>query len=553
MAFYLEGGLDNVTISMTFQDSTINLTTLPNGTFSLTLPQNQMVRIGFSKHSYQAVTLVFDTRGVPEALWSSRPLFSDLELIMRRLGDIPLPLVDQLGRLYYNSSKEHIDFAITSKRDKKKVPEADNAMLLMQRAVDRNKTLASLEVLEEEKQPERPRASKISLERTRIIQVPDTVTITSSFDLSLLGEGASIGEAEIAGRQKAIEQARIRLELDRFQSTTTSDSLLLLYRANQIKAAEMEIESAKSLIELQKSEINSQERSLKFLALSLSLFLILASVAYIFYRDKLRTNTLLKKRNQRIVESLSYAKRIQQAILIPESEIRNHLPKSFVFYRPRDIVSGDFYWFTERKGKLVLAAIDCTGHGVPGVFMSLIGNTLINEIILEKEILNPAQVLELLDEGVRESLHQNGNGVVSQDGMEMSICVIDPKRRKVSYAGAVVPIYVVDKNKIQVLKGSSRSIGGNRPANGSRKKVRFGSHEFQMDLGAEVFMFTDGYMDQFGSPEYTKFNAGRFKKLLCDIQGDSVKKQKKQLEQAFDQWKGETPQTDDTLIMGFKF
>ena len=380
-----------------------------------------------------------------------------------------------------------------------------------------------------------------------------TITITSKFDLFLLGEGVTIGEAEIAGRQKAIDEARISLDLDRLQAITTSDSLLLLYRANQIDAAELEMKGAKNLIELQKSEINTQERSVQFLALSLSLLLILASVAYIFYKDKLRINRVLKKKNQRILESLSYAKRIQQAILIPESEIQNYLPNSFVYYQPRDIVSGDFYWFTKRKGKLVLAVIDCTGHGVPGAFMSLIGNTLMNEIILEKEILNPAQVLELLDSGVRESLHQNGNGTLSQDGMEMSICVIDPKRRKVTYAGAIVPIYIVDNDQIQVLKGSSRSIGGSQQINGHRKKVKFRSHEFQMNQGAEVFMFTDGYMDQFGGPEYTKFNAPRFKKLLSEIRGNPIKEQKDKLEQAFKQWKGESPQTDDTLVVGFKF
>ena len=236
-----------------------------------------------------------------------------------------------------------------------------------------------------------------------------------------------------------------------------------------------------------------------------------------------------------------------------ESEIQSYLPNSFIYYKPRDIVSGDFYWFSERKGKLVLAAIDCTGHGVPGAFMSLIGNTLMNEIILEKEVLDPARVLELLDDGVRGSLHQKGNGTVSQDGMEMSICIIEPQENLVTYAGAVVPIYVIDKNQIQVLKGSSRSIGGTRKKNRAAKKVKFESHEFRMDNGAEVFMFTDGYMDQFGGPNYTKFNARRFKQLLIELHGISVTEQKEKLDRTLAQWKGESPQTDDMLILGFKF
>ncbi len=271
-------------------------------------------------------------------------------------------------------------------------------------------------------------------------------------------------------------------------------------------------------------------------------------------------NKDLEKKNVLITDNITYAKRIQDAILPSEKLIKTYLPDSFLFFKPRDIVSGDFYWFSEQDGKLFIAVIDCTGHGVPGAFMSMIGNTLLNEIVNNKKVYSPAKILEELNTGVVYSLKQGPGQEGSQDdGMDISMCCIDNKspdsNNEIQIACANQMVYLINNDKIKEIEGDIFSIGGGTLSKKSGQ--RFTNHSITIEKGTTIYLFTDGYQDQFGGESASggkgkKFMTQRFKKLLLDIHKLEMQEQLNQISSAYESWKGNLKQVDDILVMGIR-
>jgi ligand-binding sensor domain-containing protein/serine phosphatase RsbU (regulator of sigma subunit) len=258
---------------------------------------------------------------------------------------------------------------------------------------------------------------------------------------------------------------------------------------------------------------------------------------------------IVLEKNQKITDSINYAKRIQHAILPSEELIRSYLPDSFIFYRPKDIVSGDFYWFTSNGNKLVIAIADCTGHGVPGAFMSMIGNTLLNEIINVKNISEPNQILDHLNKGVVSLLHQSASEPMEQDdGMDISILAIDKTNNEIEYAGANHIAYLFNPTVQKTLKGDVFSIGGMF----GKTDISFSSQKVKVEKGATIYLFTDGFMDQFGGEKNTKFLSSNFLQLIQNVQSYDLVEQKRIIDAAFNSWKGNIVQTDDVLLMGIR-
>lgn len=258
---------------------------------------------------------------------------------------------------------------------------------------------------------------------------------------------------------------------------------------------------------------------------------------------------IVLEKNLKITDSINYAKRIQHAILPSEELIRSYLPDSFIFYRPKDIVSGDFYWFTSNGSKLIIAIADCTGHGVPGAFMSMIGNTLLNEIVNVKNISEPDQILDHLNKGVVSLLHQATSESVEQDdGMDISILAIDKTNNEIEYAGANHIAYLFNPTLQKTLKGDVFSIGGMF----GKTDINFSSQKVKVEKGATIYLFTDGFMDQFGGEKNTKFLSSNFLQLLQNVQSYDLDKQKGIIDAAFNSWKGNIVQTDDVLLMGIR-
>lgn len=260
-----------------------------------------------------------------------------------------------------------------------------------------------------------------------------------------------------------------------------------------------------------------------------------------------RTHELAQK-NADITSSIQYAKRIQSAILPDLDAIFGHLPQSFVLYKPKDIVSGDFYWFAERNGKCIIAVGDCTGHGVPGALMSMIGHNLLNQIVLEKGVIEPDQVLNRLNEGVRAALKQDYHEQDTTDGMDIAICTIDKAKREVLYAGALRPLIVMRKVVMSKVESDRFPIGGSQDT----RDRKFTLHRFPVDPGDTLYMFSDGYADQFGGEKGKKFMMKNLLQKLVAISHLPMDEQARLLEETFEEWKGEYQQVDDVLLVGIR-
>ena len=249
-----------------------------------------------------------------------------------------------------------------------------------------------------------------------------------------------------------------------------------------------------------------------------------------------------------VTDSIKYAQKIQEAILPPENHVRRLLPDSFILYRPKDIVSGDFYWLGEANDKVFFAAVDCTGHGVPGAFMSIVGYNQLKQAIITTGGSNPAQILDHLNQGVSETLHQKEENSTSKDGMDIAICSLNPKTLELEYAGAFNPLYLLRNNEIVETKGNKFPIGsfldGETP--------NFTNHKIQLEKGDQIYIFSDGYADQFGGPRGKKFMYKRFRELLIANSRKDLTIQKDLLKEALFDWMKNEEQVDDILVIGVR-
>ena len=259
---------------------------------------------------------------------------------------------------------------------------------------------------------------------------------------------------------------------------------------------------------------------------------------------------LLENVNEKMLDSINYAKYIQESFLRSESDVQKHLPEFFILNRPKDIVSGDFYWFSQQGTKSIIAVVDCTGHGVPGAFMSMMGNTLLNEIVNTLGTTDPAQILDKLHKGVYYTLQQNQSTNSAQDGMDIAICVYDHTTRELSFAGAHNPIYIV-QTKPELIKADAVSIGGSHAMFMGTKKG-FTTKVIDCKSKTEIYLFSDGFIDQFGGPKRKKFGYDNFEAMLREVSDLPMQEQKMIFEKQFDQWKGNQSQIDDVLVMGIK-
>ena len=249
-----------------------------------------------------------------------------------------------------------------------------------------------------------------------------------------------------------------------------------------------------------------------------------------------------------VTDSIKYAKRIQEAILPPDSLVKRVLPNSFVLYKPKDIVSGDFYWMDEKNGKSLFAAVDCTGHGVPGAFMSIVGYNLLKHVVNSNESTSPSEILDRLNEGVSETLHHGHQDSQAKDGMDISFCTIDFKKLELEYAGAYNPLYLIREGQLIQTKADKFPIG---LFLGEEKK-KFTNHTVQLQKGDSVYIFSDGYADQFGGPNGKKFMANHFRDLLMEVHNEPIEKQKEVLNKTIEEWRGPLDQVDDILVIGLK-
>lgn len=292
--------------------------------------------------------------------------------------------------------------------------------------------------------------------------------------------------------------------------------------------------------------------------------LLLGLVFFIFkgYRTKKKANYLLKEKNeiihqqkalveeqhQDITDSIKYAQRIQGAILPPKNMWDKILPNSFVLYMPKDILSGDFYWIEETKDYIYVAAADCTGHGVPGALISIVNFNLLNKAVLEKGLVLPSEILDAVNLWLTDSLHQTYRESAVRDGMDVTLIAIHKHSNEVLFTGANNPIYIVSNDELKQIKGDKFPVG----AFVEDQIQKFTTKRFTVNKGDCIYLFSDGFADQFGGDNGKKYKYAPFQQKLITISDLPLPEQRKQMKEEFNKWKGKHEQVDDVLLVGIK-
>lgn len=354
------------------------------------------------------------------------------------------------------------------------------------------------------------------------------------------------------------------------------DSLLNEESTKQVAEVQTKYETEKKEVMIQLLNKDKENQLYIIYSATGGLILVSALAFFVFrgYKQKRKANSLLKEKNLIIVEknkditdSIRYAKRIQEAIFPPNKLVNKFLPESFILFKPKDIVSGDFYWFAEKNGKILIAAVDCTGHGVPGAFMSIVGHNLLEQAINEKLLYTPSEILNHLNEGLSQTLRQTYEESSVRDGMDMVLCTIDFSNKTIQYSGANNPLWVVKKKNaesigkpVPVIAESGEyvlnEIKADKQPIGSflgEQRKPFTNHELKVESGDSIYLFSDGYADQFGGPKGKKFKYKQLGEVIMEIHDKPMTDQRRILLKKFEAWKGMLEQVDDLLVIGIRF
>jgi len=269
-----------------------------------------------------------------------------------------------------------------------------------------------------------------------------------------------------------------------------------------------------------------------------------------YYQEILAKNKIIEEKNKQFTDSIRYAGIILDSLRTPESEFHNQFPNSFLIFLPKDIVSGDFYWFAQipKTKKFIVIAADCTGHGVPGALLATIGNIILKDVVFDTKIYEPDEILLELHKNLRKILWQDKTNSQLFDGMEVAVCVIDQASNILQYAGAVSDLVYFQNGKLKQISGSIFEIGGMQ----SNKPVKFEKHSISIDVETTVYLFSDGIYDQIGGHEGKRFTKEKLFNFLVQAQQLPFDEQKKLLHDVFQKWMGTNHQTDDVLLMGFQ-
>lgn len=369
----------------------------------------------------------------------------------------------------------------------------------------------------------------------------------------------AIAQTELEKRQLMIERNVQEVKLLEQENELKEYAIKQSETALQQKAVEAR-EQQKNIELLNKDKLLKEKELKQQQTLTYSflgggvLLLSLLVVAVKGYRQKQAANKLLshqkdiiEEKNRDITDSIRYAKRIQHAVLPTQKLMNENLHEHFVLFRPKDIVSGDFYWAAKAGDKFFYAAADCTGHGVPGAFMSLIGTSFLNEIVVKKQIHRPDLILDELRENIIHALNPEGNEQETKDGMDITLCCLDKEKMLLAFASAFNGLYLVRHNTLQEFKGDKFPVGKY-----ADEKKAFTLREIPLLKGDLIYCFSDGYADQFGGEKGKKFKYSQLKELLVSISDKPMHVQQQVLEKTFESWKGNLEQVDDVCVIGVR-
>lgn len=399
-------------------------------------------------------------------------------------------------------------------------------------------------------------------------------------ELMIEQQQAELRSKQLEAEQHTREMERLALlkkmqdlELKQKSKELSKTTDALAEEKKQAELRNMELDVANRERKVKDQELKQNMRYMYFLLGGLGVVAVFSFFLYRNIQQKKKANALLaqqaseieekskiiEQKNVETEQSIVYAKRIQFSILPPPTEIARHLHNYFILYKPKDIVSGDFYFFSEKyadspdkKGEVILAAIDCTGHGVPGAFMSMVGNEKLKDAVDVTH--EPGRILNELNKQLKRALRQSGDATSTRDGMDLSLCTLPAfvngaKEMRVKYAGANRPLWVIKKGAKAVteVRATKHAIGGL-----TEDHQEFDQHELTLQKGDTFYLFTDGYADQFGGPNVKKLMTKKFKDILVSIQDKSMPEQHRHLDDFIEKWRGDAEQVDDILVIGVR-
>ena len=583
----------------------------PDGTYSLKLELNFEYVIRFSKEGYNDHSIILDANVFNLAdttiykLDKWKVQLSDNFANTVSSDFMSLLMNKPAGKIYFNKRKKKFtsDGAYVNLFTKQVKGISESTKFLLAQAADDNKKL-EIENLRMEaekkmneinmlKQAQELKEAEIRKKEAEIL-AQKLESEKKEKDLALAEQEKRIKDLKYEQQQAELEKKK--LEADRNAKEFERLAVLRKIQEYELKEKETALSKSNESLELQKAEnekraqellFANREKALKDAELKQQMFyvwlmlggvLIMAAFAFFIFRSfqqKKKANMLLEKQSKEITlqkieiesksklieqknveteQSIQYAKRIQHAILPPKEEIGQYLKDYFILYKSKDIVSGDFYFFSDRhadQGKVYIASVDCTGHGVPGAFMSMIGYEKLKDAVdLATE---PGKILNELNKGVKTALRQSSEANSTRDGMDLSLCAIPIDHQKeyttISYAGANRPLWIVKKNSniVEEIKATKVAIGGL-----TQDQQEFEQHNLNLSKGDTLYMFSDGYADQFGGPKKKKLMTGKFKDIIVSIQHLSIQEQHNYLNDFIDDWMKDSEQVDDILVIGVK-
>ncbi len=581
-----------------------------DGTFKLKLELNFEYIIHFSKEGFNDVSLILDanvhnlndTSIYKLEKWKVQ--MSDNIANSLSSDFMSLLLNKPAGKIYFSKRKKRFttDGAYVNLFNKQVKGISESTKFLLAQTADDNKKLEieNLRMESEKKMTEiamlkkeqdlkeaelRQKEAQILAEKMAREKQQSDIAMAEQEkkikDLQFEQQKIELEKQALVAQSNAKELERLAVlkkvqeyELKEKQSALTKSNQSLAAQLQENEKSSMQLDYANKEKALKETEIKQQKIYFYFMAAGLLLVGIFAFFIFRSFQQKKKANMLLEKQSKEITlqkheietksklielknmeteQSILYAKRIQHAILPPKEEISLYLSDYFILYKSKDIVSGDFYFFSDKyakDGKVYLASVDCTGHGVPGAFMSMIGYEKLKDAV--DLSMEPGKILNELNKGVKSALRQSAEANSTRDGMDLSLCAIPTKTNgitTISYAGANRPLWIIKKDATVVdeIKATKVAIGGL-----THDSQEFQQHDITLSKGDTIYMFSDGYADQFGGPKKKKLMTGKFNDIILSIQHLSIKQQHDHLNDFIEKWMEGSEQVDDILVIGVK-